>query len=340
MSNPEANSAQSQFIQKLKESIPANHSLVEEMADLLKISTDSAYRRIRGETALTIDEVTLLCSHYRIPYDFTGNTGQATATVTFTYHHLSADIRNFEQYLANLAAHMKQIRNSEPKEIIWAAEDIPIFHHFRFPTLMAFKLFYWSKSILNVPEFENQKFDPKIVPESILSKVYEIYELYNGIPSIEIWSEDTLNSTLKQIEYYSGSGLFLSKSDALELLDEVEKMITGIERQAAHSLKFKGEAPDAGASTPFSLYFSDLMIGNNTITTRAGNSRVTYISLNTFNSMATTSVGFNDETERWMKNIIRKSNLISGVSEKQRFRFFKMMNEKIARTRERIVSDF
>lgn len=331
---------QNQFIQKLKESIPANHSLVEEMADLLKISTDSAYRRIRGETALTIDEVTLLCGHYRIPFDFTGNTGTATSSVTFTYNHLSADIGNFEAYLTNVAAHMKQIRLSDPKEIIWAAEDIPIFHHFRYPTLLAFKLFYWSKSILNVSEFENQKFDTKVVPQQIIDKVHEIYESYNQIPSIEIWSEDTLNSTLKQVEYYSGSGLFLSKADALEVIDEVEKMIAGIERQAAHSLKFKGEAPDANSNTPFALYHSDLMIGNNTITTRAGNSRVTYLSLNTFNSMATASEGFNDETDRWIKNIIRKSNLISGVSEKQRFRFFKMMYEKIAKTKERINSDF
>jgi hypothetical protein len=338
MANPNA-PAQTQFIQKLKESIPANHSLVEEMADLLEISTDSAYRRIRGETALTIDEVTRLCSHYRIPFDFTGADGEAGSSVTFTYNHLSSDIRNFEEYLGKLSAHMKQIKAADPKEIIWAAEDVPIFHHFRYPALTAFKLFYWSKSILNVPEFENKKFGKGLVPEKPMERVQEIYDLYNSIPSIEIWSEDTINSTLKQVEYYSGSGLFESTADALEIIGEVETMINSIEKQAAYSLKFSGEAPEAGSTISFQLFFSDLMIGNNTIMTRAGNSRVTYISLNTFNSMATTSVGFNEETDRWMRNLIRKSNLISGVSEKQRFRFFKMMRDKIAKTKERINSE-
>lgn len=332
-------SAQAQFIQKLKETVPPNHSLVEEMADLLQISTDSAYRRIRGETSLTIDEVTRLCSHYRIPFDFTGGAGSATSTVTFTYNHLSTDIGNFEEYIGKLAAHMKQIKQSDPKEIIWAAEDIPIFHHFRYPALTEFKLFYWSKSILNVPEFENKKFSKGLVPKKTLVKVQEIYELYNSIPSIEVWSEDTINSTLKQVEYYAGSGMFQSKAEALEVVEEVHQMLSSIERQAAHSLKFRGEAPEAGSNIAFQLYLSDLMIGNNTITTRAGNSRVTYISLNTFNSMATTSVGFNEETDRWLRNIIRKSNLISGVSEKQRFRFFKMMYDKIAKLKEHIHSD-
>lgn len=333
------NPAQTQFIQKLKESIPANHSLVEEMADLLQISTDSAYRRIRGETSLSIDEVTRLCSHYRIPFDFTGADGDAGSSVTFTYNHLSDDIRNFEEYLGKLSGHMKQIKAAEPKEIIWAAEDVPIFHHFRFPALTAFKLFYWSKSILNVPEFDNKKFGKGLVPDKPMERVQEIYDLYNSIPSIEIWSEDTINSTLKQVEYYAGSGLFENTKAAMEIIDDIEAMINSIEKQAAHSLKFSGDAPVAGSNVSFQLYFSDLMIGNNTITTRAGNSRVTYISLNTFNSMATTSAGFNDETDRWIRNIIRKSNLISGVSEKQRFRFFKMMRDKIARLRERINSD-
>jgi hypothetical protein len=337
MSTNERN-VQTQFIQKLKETIPSTNSLVDELASLLNLSTDSAYRRIRCETSLTIDEVAKLCSHYRINFDFGGQSGDSTASVTFSYSHLSSDIRNFEEYLGRLTMHMKQIKVSEPKEIIWAAEDVPIFHHFRYPTLMALKLFYWSKSILNAPEMENQKFAPEILPQNLVDKVREIHDLYTAIPSIEIWTEDTLNSTLKQVEFYSDSGHFTSTDQAMQVLDEISQMIASIEKQATHGLKFKGEAPEANSTIPFKLYQSDLMVGNNSILTTAGSSRVTYISLNTFNSMATTSTAFNEEIERWLKNLMRKSNLISGVSEKQRFRFFKMMNDKIARARERILA--
>jgi len=338
MATPER-TVQQEFITRLKESLPANKSLVDELSDILKVSTDSAYRRIRGETALTIDEVSTLCAHYRIPFDHFAQGESGKSSVTFQYSHLSSDFDKFEEYLSSLIGHMDMIRKTDPKEIIWCAEDVPIFHHFRYPKLSAFKLFYWSKSILNAPQYDDKKFDADIVPESSKEKVKKIYDLYHKIPSIEIWTEDTLNSTLKQVEYYSESGLFAGLQDAKDILNEIEAMIKSLERQVAKSVKFTGEAPAADDNTEFKLYFSDLMVGNNCILITAGSSKVCYYSINTFNSMATTNAGFNDENDRWVRNIIRKSTLISGVSEKQRMKFFKLLYDKIAQTRARIESN-
>lgn len=338
MSTPER-TVQQEFITKLKDTLPANKSLVDELSDVLSLSTDSAYRRIRGETALTIDEVSRLCAHYRIPFDHFAQGDSGKSSVTFQYTHLSSDYKKFEEYLSGLIMHMDIIKKTEPKEIIWCAEDVPIFHHFRFPKLSAFKLFYWSKSILNAPEYDDKKFEAHILPESSLEKVKKIYDLYQKIPSIEIWTEDTLNSTLKQVEYYSESGLFETVQDAKDILNEVEAMIRSLERQAAKCVKFSGDVPGPGDDVEFKLYFSDLMVGNNCILITAGSSRVCYLSINTFNSMATTNSAFNDENERWVRNIIRKSALISGVSEKQRMKFFKLLYDKIAQTRAKIEAN-
>ena len=69
MITPRNNIAQLEFIERIKQMIPPHHSMVNEMADLLSLSNDSAYRRIRGETALTIDEVVLLSNHYQLSFD-------------------------------------------------------------------------------------------------------------------------------------------------------------------------------------------------------------------------------------------------------------------------------
>lgn len=338
MANPER-TVQQEFITKLKDTLPASKSLVDELSDVLNVSTDSAYRRIRGETALTIDEVSRLCAHYRIPFDHFAQGESGKASVTFQYSHLSSDYKRFEEYLDGLIMHMEMIRKTDPKEIIWCAEDVPIFHHFRYPKLSAFKLFYWSKSILNAPEFEDKKFDPDLLPETSLNKVKKIYELYQKIPSIEIWTEDTLNSTLKQVEYYSESGLFNSVQDARDILNEIEAMFKGLERQVGKSVKFGGDVPAPGDNVEFKLYYSDLMVGTNCILITAGSSKVCYLSINTFNSMATTNAGFCDENDRWVRNIIRKSVLLSGVSEKQRMKFFKLLYDKIAHTRAKIEAN-
>ena len=45
---------------KIREKLPSENSLVLELADLLDVSTDSAYRRIRGQTKLSLEEAVLL----------------------------------------------------------------------------------------------------------------------------------------------------------------------------------------------------------------------------------------------------------------------------------------
>ena len=50
------------MFQRVQESIPPHCSLVDELSELLKISNDSVYRRLRNETILSIDEVELFAN--------------------------------------------------------------------------------------------------------------------------------------------------------------------------------------------------------------------------------------------------------------------------------------
>ncbi|TND08527.1 MAG: Uncharacterized protein FD123_2323 [Bacteroidetes bacterium] len=330
--------AQISFITRIREVIPPSHSLVDELADTLGISNDSAYRRIRGETSLTIDEVSRLCTRYKLTFDVFGNS--MADRVTFNYHHLENDIARFETYLKNIRDDLKKITVTEKKEMIFAAEDVPVFHHFSYPLLSAFKIFYWNKSILNAPSLEGKKFDPALIPGDLCQLAKEIYTLYMDVPAVEIWTDDTLNSTLKQIEYYMESGLFETREQAIAVCDEVEAMIRTIERQAEHSIKFTGENPPPGRETNYTLYNSELMIGNNCVLVTIGSSKAVYLSHNTFNSMVTINPSFCEETERWLRNLSKKSIPISGVSEKQRYRFFKILYDKIDAVKKKVETTF
>ncbi len=64
-----------------------------------------------------------------------------------------------------------------------------------------------------------------------------------------------------------------------------------------------------------------------------------YVSYHTFNVMLTTNPGFCNETDLWLKNLIRKSNLISGVAEKQRYRYFKHVDEALKKLVRKIEND-
>ena len=86
----------------------------------------------------------------------------------------------------------------------------------------------------------------------------------------------------------------------------------------------------------FTMYQSEVMVGNNSIVANIGSNKISYVSYNTFNMMTTTNSLFVNEAEEWLKNLIKKSIQISGVGEKQRNQYFKKLYDKLENTRNKI----
>src|SRR4030095_32947 len=57
------------LFQHIKSVLPLNLSLADEVADVLDVSIDSAYRRIRGEKQLIFEEIQKLSNHFKISID-------------------------------------------------------------------------------------------------------------------------------------------------------------------------------------------------------------------------------------------------------------------------------
>ena len=89
----------------------------------------------------------------------------------------------------------------------------------------------------------------------------------------------------------------------------------------------------------FKLYHSDIEIGNNTILVNTGQNKILYLTHNTMNKIVTVNRQFCDSTEKWIDNLKKKSNLISGVSEKQRYQFFNRIKAQLANMEKRIRED-
>lgn len=338
MAKKEPESAQAKLMQRLKEALPSNISLVDELADLLQVSNDSAYRRLRGETALSIEEIAAICKHFNLSFDAFLNSND-NSLVTFSYHHLSGHANSYRDYLLNINNDLEKLIQFDDRQIIYAAEDIPVFHHFYHPELTAFKIFYWNKSILNAKGFEDKKFDKNLIDDELIRISMEIYDRYSKIPSIEIWSDDTANSAIKQIEFYWDAGIFKTSGDALLILEQVSQMLERIRKQAEMNVKIDRADKAGSPENNYSLYHSDVMIGNNCILASAGITQTTYLSYHTFNSMKTTNANYCSETDFWLKNLIRKSNLISGVAEKQRYRYFKRIDDAIKKLKDKIENE-
>lgn len=328
---------QQKLLGLIHDQIPDKFSYVDELSELLHISSDSVYRRLRGETLLSITEIQELCLHFNISFDSVCGL-ENTGLVSFQYDPVKgAD--TFMHYLTSMRDVLKNLEKKGKSHIIYAAIDIPILHNFRFPLVSFFKSFYWLKSVSSFPGFRELKFSRKILKTEFVELGQEINELYCKIPSTEIWTDLILNALLKQIDYYWESGEFNSREDALELLEEVEKEFDYMQVAAETSSKNPGVKTPSGNPINFQVYLCEIEISNNCILIQDGLNKTAYLSTHTFNKMVTSNLVFTEETQRWMDSLLAKSTLISGIGEKQRSMFFRNAQEKITQIRHKIGSE-
>src|SRR6185436_1923107 len=250
---------QQQFFQHIKSKLPHHVTLVDEIADLFNISTDSAYRRIRGEKPISLEEIKRLCTTYRISLDHVLQV-ESNSTVFFGSW---VDIESFDfsKYLEDMLLQLERISTGEQCKMYYEAKDIPPFHHFQFPDLAAFKYFFWMKTILAYPDLAREHFESHTLAKPLHDTGRKIIETYNKIPSTEIWSVETINSTIRQIEYYRDAHVFRKKETIEVLYDQLMQLVEHVEQQAECGEKFLTGTQPIRDKENFSLYFNEVILG-------------------------------------------------------------------------------
>jgi hypothetical protein len=321
-------SIQVQLFQYLKNKLSSEASMVDEMATLLDISTDSAYRRIRGEKVLSMDELYKICLRYKLSLDSLLNL--QTDAYLFTGNFVQADAFKFEDYLTNAVQHVKYMNNFKERKMFYLCKDIPLFHHFHFREVAAFKYYFWMKNILHLPEFAHKKFTVDIFPDEFYQLGKQALHYYNQIDSVEVWNIESVNSTLRQVEFYHDSNIFESDEEIYVIYTALDKMINHLEQQATEGFKFDMDDPKRTPLASFQMYFNEIVIMENSILVQLDGAKAVFVIHNVLNFLQTRDVRFCDITYTYIQNLIKKSTLISTVSERERARFFKYLRNKIA----------
>lgn len=316
---------QEKFVSRLKLAIANNINLAEELADLLNISTDSVYRRLRGQSAFSLDEVGVIAKKFGIAMDSIFETEKEN--VSFSFNLMYGRSKNFLQYLEWYAQYLTDLTKVPGTKITYAADDVPVIRHFNYPHLSAFKAYYWSKAVLNIDLMSNQKYKYDAVPAELIEINLKTANAYSKLHCIEIWTDETITSTLKQVQYYWECDLFESQSEAMLVIGDIRQMLNQISKDCEDNDK-----PERERKGDFMLYNSDVMIGNNCVLIEPGNTQYpqkAFLGYNTFNNLSTSDSNFISETGLWMNNLIKKSILLTGSAEKQRTIFFRKMHEKL-----------
>lgn len=325
------------FLEKVKLKIDEKHSLVDVITDLLEISKDSAYRRMRGDTELSFDETVILANHFRVSLSEVA--GHTENSAVFHRQSFIKTLDNYRDYMKNSLAQLQQIASQKNHMMYYQAKDIPAFYHFALPKMGAFKMYVWLKSVYGIDKINDENYSMSMIPQDLLDLAKQQWEVFSRINTTEIWSETTIRSIANQIEYYYEAGFFSSKEEALDICDEFKMMMKIIYKQALNGRKVHANNMEVFSSASYSMYFHEILLMDNHILAEIGENNIIYfIPYAGINYLSTADPDLTNDMKEFMTSQIKKSASIDNISEKERNKFFIRIKNKIDQLREKIIS--
>jgi hypothetical protein len=302
--------------------------VVDELTELLNLSYDSVYRRIRGEKPLDLKELKHICEHYHISLDQVLQL--QNDTVVFKAPDINHNGLPFEEYLKGMLTQLKYFNSFQQKKMLYLCKDMTFFHFFLFPEIAAFKTFFWIKTILNNPAYSKHYFSLSEFPfNDCFALGQQIISEYNTIPSVELWNFESINSSISQIQYYRDSGMFAKQEDLEIVVDSLERTLDHLQLQAEKGFKFMPGQSDLSYRASLQFYVNEVVLGNNTILVELNNVRHSFIIYNVLSYLISKDVRFNEKSFESFNIILSRSTLISGTGERERNKFFRSLKERV-----------
>jgi hypothetical protein len=328
----QANELQQQFFNHLKSVLPPHISMVDELTELLNISYDSVYRRIRGEKPLALNELRHICEHYHISLDQVLQL--QNDTVVFQAPEINHKSFPFWEMLKGMLAQLKYFNSFEKRQMLYLCKDLPIWHFYLFPEIGAFKTFFWVKTIQNHPDYSHKLFSLSEFPfDDCFAIGQQIIKEYNQIPCVELWNLESINSTISQIKFYRDAGIFKNDADIEIVINSFDRSLDHLQQQAEVGVKFMPGDTDVSYRSPVQLYINEVVIGSNTILAQLDDRKISFIPYNIFSYMLTKDARFNESSFNVFNTLVSRSTLISGTGEKERNKFFRTLREKVKELR-------
>jgi hypothetical protein len=322
------NKLQKELFNQIKDSLPPHISMVDAIAELMDISYDSVYRRIRGEKPVSLEEVKILCDHFHLSLDQVLQLH--TNKILFTDAEADDPVTNFTQYLEGLIQLLQYFNGFSKKEMFYLSKDVPVFYFFYFPEIAAFKSFFWCRSILNEPGYEERQFSiKKFDAKKYFELGQKILKEYNQLPSAELWNYESINSTIRQIEYYRDAGIFESKEDLAAVVDSCDAMLQHLQKQAEKGKKFLPGTNGNGDGSSLRFYINEIILGNNNIITDLDGKKTAFINSTVLKYISTSDKKFTEKMYDNFQNLLSRSVMISQAGERERVKFFNGLRERV-----------
>ena len=300
------------FIEKITQKIPQKTELVDLLCDMLCLSKEAIYRRLRKEVPFTFYEAVTISRQLEIPLDSLDidNISTLKPFVLNLIEYINPAESDFA-LMDEMTEIMKSFKESSEAEAAEITNLLPQPLYVTFKYIFKFYLFKWkyesNKSNKAIPYKE-------IVIDDKLQKSQEEYVKWaKRLHAVYILDKQLFQYLVTDIKYFYSIGLitdeeiFLIKQDLLKILNQIDDWTrTGYFKETGKNIN---------------IYISNVNIDTNYIYVATPDYQLTIVKAFILNGIASTDKKMFEEVKSWVQSAKQQSISITVSGEKNRIAF-------------------
>lgn len=216
------------FVKKLRTRISKEVQLVPFLMDLLDMTKESVYRRVRSQIPFTFEEISRISIELGMSIDeIIGNNENQRVFFDIKSCAENKAIEILGETMQSSLDIIQHVRKGEHSKLIFAGNRFPVYTSIPFENLIKFRIFRWIHQVEDVPlNFYLSDFK---VPQDIITLQKKFVYEYQRIKKQEmIVDNNTLHSSIKDINYFYKRELI--NTDELRVIqDELYQLVDHLE---------------------------------------------------------------------------------------------------------------
>ncbi|SHF02927.1 BetR domain-containing protein [Dysgonomonas macrotermitis] len=303
--------------------IPENVSPVHILTELLNLSKESVYRRLRGQIPFTFIEIIEISRHFGFSVEEIINQKYCNLEKGFEKDNQSewqdSDITNCQLFSGNIELY-KNLQKAQKSNSFIVSTRIPVFFTMSFNRITTFYLYKMTHQLKDVP-FDFYFSDFEVIEETASLRQQFIYH-YNRIKNLTILiDKNCFQNVINEINYFYERNL-LSAEDRALLKEELFLVLDLVEQVARKGYN--------DYNTKVDLFVSSLGVEANYAYYQFDNNTLSYCWTYGFNNLTVNNDGNTTRIYRkWFDSLKKYSTYITRCNHKQSSEFVKFQRDTI-----------
>lgn len=326
------------FLERLSTRFAKRGEMVTALCEVLNVGRDAVYRRLRGDTVLSADELILLARTYGLKLDERDPEQGEDPAISFPP---GMEVFDSEvQYFQGLEEQCRLLVALPDVEVNYATPELPLYYELTMPTLLAFKTYNYGLTTWNFQKWKGQKFRVELIDPELFRIAERLKPILFSLAGKELWSVGILDVTLRQIMHAAEIGTLDDVRLKDKMFEEIEATIRHMEHMTKEGKRFYPGELFTDENPDFRVYHNELANTNNVIIIKSAIKSYVYSTFVNPNYLVSTDYRIQRQMQTWFDNLLENSNSLGLDANKYSQRFFANLRRTVKSTKARVDTLF